>query len=220
MPLEYTRWSPAWKRISCWVLELLENLFIRYPIYGLLYLLYVFFKPFILLSDARTVSRMRSAGRYLVWDEARQRLAQGRGTLIFSDMNGLPRCGSMRHDFGWWVEEDLVAGSPEPLPDRFAFNYENEEGVQEQYFANSLYAQRCADLYLDPKRGPASLVKVPYDWMLEEESKRVSVVCIEHWDDFIAGPQVARGTTLAVFDFPNLHGLCHAEAKRKGKPKH
>lgn len=187
------------------------------PMIVLVVTLYMITLPIIWLGTKAAVSKLRSDGRLLEWEEAQRMLREGQGTLVFSQLEVEPVTASHYHRFAWWAHADLIAQAPSPLPHQMTMIDKDDPVVIESYAANSMYAERCNEQYLHLKSGTAKLVKVPLEWMLDEEADRQAVVTILKWNEIYEGPLIARGTPLTVEDSNHLRASCHAAAERKRK---
>lgn len=149
--------------------------------------------PILLLRNIRFVRRMKSAGRYLRWGEALERIRRHEGTLVFVDTPSHDYLTS-RVDFAFWVADDLISAAPQPLPERLNINRAIGKTSKEREDAMADYARRCLNRYIDPKHGSGLLVKVPIRWTNTGEFESLPVVTISDVSFYKIPVQVYRGS--------------------------
>jgi hypothetical protein len=93
--------------------------------------------------------RLAAVGRFMEWDEVEAKLRAGVGTLIVEHRS--PK-GPIRE---WWTEDDLVTGTPVPLPASLKSPPQEGQLQPLQEFAKS-----CSARYVDIETGAAKLTEV------------------------------------------------------------
>ena len=149
-----------------------------------------------LFNNSQITSRMKSAGRYLKWEDARSRIMRGEGTLVYVDTPE-HRYISRRVDYAWWVHADLIASAPAPLHNDLSLGVATDQSAKEHELAISQYAQSCLDQYFDPKTGTAALVKVPISWANSKELKALPVVTLSDVTCWGIPLQIYRGSVMS-----------------------
>lgn len=181
--------SPLWR-------YLVERIFslMLWPIWAIVYTLLMclaFIYSFI--ENCQITFRMKSAGRYLKWDEVRSRIMRGEGTLVYVDTPS-HRYLNRRVDYAWWIKEELIASSPAPLHKDLNLHMATDEATKEHELIISQYAQLCLNQYIHVKKGTAALVKVPIKWASSKELDSLSVVTISDVTCWGIPLQIYRGS--------------------------
>lgn len=101
-------------------------------------------------EEKKLKPRLVATGRFLDWSVVEAKLQAGEGTLIVEHLS--PK-GPIRE---WWVENDLIASAPVPLPVslRSAPSTEQLQSLRE-------FAKACMYLHTDLMSGSAKLTEVP-----------------------------------------------------------
>lgn len=149
--------------------------------------------PILLFRNIRFVRRMKSAGRYLRWGEALERIRRGEGTLVFVDTPSHHHL-SRRVDFAFWVADDLISAAPQSLPERLNISVARGKTGKEREDEVADYARRWLDRYIEPKHGSGLLVKVPIKWTNTGEFESLQVVTISDVSFYEIPVQVYRGS--------------------------
>ncbi|MFN3167365.1 MAG: hypothetical protein ACE37H_09910 [Phycisphaeraceae bacterium] len=122
------------------------------------YLISVVF--YYIIRERRFERSIRKAGRFLVWDEVVDRLAQSKGTLLFEvTYSGMERV--------WWCENDLIGDAPCELSNAIPDSHACRKSDQ------SIFALECAGRYLNAVRGEGYLTRPP---------KKIKELWFDTWD--------------------------------------
>ncbi|MDB5173081.1 MAG: hypothetical protein JWN51_1854 [Phycisphaerales bacterium] len=139
--------------------------------------------PFAILvvrDEYRLRRAYRRGGRLLDWDEARDRLSSGRGTLIIEVLAG----GGTGHV--WWVEADLLAEGCPLAPAkvlRRTFDVKERSNL-----LHSESARKWSEMHLPGLIGGVHLVRVPYKvW--------------RRWDEVLTGDRAVAADSHDTFCF-------------------
>lgn len=134
-----------------------EWLFLPIVVPLLLLALLVIGPPLLIVSrfrawrlEKKIRSRLVAVGRTIEWAAVETHLNAGTGTLIVEHCS---YAGPIRE---WWTEDDLLAGSPVPLPT--SLDSPPDDGQMQQYLE---HAKFCAKRYVDTDEGIAKRTDAP-----------------------------------------------------------